>query len=152
MGDDEEVFQDILAWFVCLTDPLIPDGERSRRHQVAQHGSWPTVTRRPTSDCRNDCGSFGTALAEERGLWTLTPGWSRAHFVRRPRQPENPLGARGRQPDGPQKGILFAASQSRELAAGLRARPRHQDRQKTIITPEIRWIINGTVSRGLEAA
>ena len=38
MGDDDEdVFQDILAWFVCLTDPLIPEGERRRRHQVAHH-------------------------------------------------------------------------------------------------------------------
>ena len=37
MGDDEEIFQDILAWFVCLTDPLIPEGERQRRHKVARH-------------------------------------------------------------------------------------------------------------------
>ena len=37
MSDDEEVFQNILAWFVCLTDPLIPESERQRRQQVARH-------------------------------------------------------------------------------------------------------------------
>lgn len=153
MGDDEEVFQDILAWFVCLTDPLIPDG--GTQPSTSGRSTW-LLAHGDEGGLRQIAGTTAAGLAQRWQKNVVCGHSHRAGLV------PTSYGVLGNQKTlwGLEVGNLMDLKKASYLRPAQAANWQQafglvhvtQTGRKTIITPEIRWIVNGTVSRGLEAS